>query len=207
LGSGLFALACLSLAAAETTEIERNSNGSKPFNSDAAGSLRLPLQTGENFSYAAVSESSGGEESASELNRELTNPGELDLVSVEPVQQLLTQAGFGPKAVTTPKQQQQVSQLPPNVVSAVKYQGKLYYVYPTGKKDQIYVGKQAQYDAYKQALKAKILSQKAQQANYNAQQQEQMLYGDPAWSGETAGPHHIQVQVFQGFGPMELQGD
>jgi len=165
------------------------------------------LQTGENFSYAAVSESSGGEESASELNRELTNPGELDLVSVEPVQQLLTQAGFGPKAVTTPKQQQQVSQLPPNVVSAVKYQGKLYYVYPTAKKDQIYVGKQAQYNAYKQALKAKILSQKAQQANYNAQQQEQMLYGDPAWSGETAGPHHIQVQVFQGFGPMELEGD
>jgi hypothetical protein len=85
-------LACLSLAAAETREIERNSNGSKPFNSDAAGSLRLPLQTDENFSYAAVSESSGGEESASELNRELTNPGELDLVSVEPVQQLLTQA-------------------------------------------------------------------------------------------------------------------
>ena len=117
---------------------------------------------------------------------------------------LLAQAGFKVKTVTTPKQQQRVSQLPPNVVSAVKYQGKLYYVYPTAKKDQIYVGKQAQYDAYKQALKAKILSQKAQQANYNAQQQEQMLYGDPAWSGETAGPHHIQVQVFDGFGPMEL---
>ncbi len=120
---------------------------------------------------------------------------------------LLAQAGFKVKTVTTPKQQQRVSQLPPNVVSAVKYQGKLYYVYPTAKKDQVYVGKQAQYDAYKQALKAKILSQKAQQANYNAQQQEQMLYGDPAWSGETAGPHHIQVQVFQGFGPMELQGE
>ena len=120
---------------------------------------------------------------------------------------LLSQSGFKVKTVTTPKQQQRVSQLPPNVVSAVKYQGKLYYVYPTAKKDQIYVGKQAQYDAYKQALKAKILSQKAQQANYNAQQQEQMLYGDPAWSGETAGPHHIQVQVFQGFGPMELEGD
>jgi len=120
---------------------------------------------------------------------------------------LLSQSGFKVKTATTPKQQQQVSQLPPNVVSAVKYQGKLYYVYPTAKKDQIYVGKQAQYDAYKQALKAKIISQKAQQANYNAQQQEQMLYGDPTWSGETAGPHHIQVQVFDGFGPMELQGE
>ena len=120
---------------------------------------------------------------------------------------LLSQSGFKVKTVTTPTQQQRVSQLPPNVVSAVKYQGKLYYVYPTAKKDQIYVGKQAQYDAYKQALKAKIVSQKAQQANYNAQQQEQMLYGDPEWSGETAGPHHIQVQVFDGFGPMELQGE
>jgi hypothetical protein len=120
---------------------------------------------------------------------------------------LLSQSGFKVKTATTPKQQQQVSQLPPNVVSAVKYQGKLYYVYPTAKKDQIYVGKQAQYDAYKQALKAKILSQKAQQANYNAQQQEQMLYGDPTWSGETAGPHHIGVEVFQGFGPMELEGE
>ena len=120
---------------------------------------------------------------------------------------LLSQSGFKVKTVTTPTQQQRVSQLPPNVVSAVKYQGKLYYVYPTAKKDQIYVGKQAQYDAYKQALKAKIISQKAQQANYNAQQQEQMLYGDPTWSGETAGPHHIGVEVFQGFGPMELEGE
>ena len=120
---------------------------------------------------------------------------------------LLAQSGFKVKTVTTPTQQQRVSQLPPNVVSAVKYQGKLYYVFPTATKDRIYVGKQAQYNAYKQALKAKILSQKAQQANYNAQQQEQMLYGDPAWSGETAGPHHIGVEVFQGSGPMMLEGE
>jgi hypothetical protein len=111
---------------------------------------------------------------------------------------LLAQAGFKVKTVTTPKQQQRVSQLPPNVVSAVKYQGKLYYVYPTAKKDQIYVGKQAQYDAYKQALKAKIISQQAQQANQTTQQQQQMLEGSPVWSGETAGPRHVQVQVFDG---------
>jgi len=90
----------------------------------------------------------------------------------------------------------------------VKYQGKLYYVYPTAKKDQIYVGKQAQYDAYKQALKAKIISQQAQQANQTAQQREQMLQGSPVWSGETAGPRHVQVQVFDGFGPLDpMQGD
>jgi crotonobetainyl-CoA:carnitine CoA-transferase CaiB-like acyl-CoA transferase len=121
---------------------------------------------------------------------------------------LLSQSGFKVKTVTTPKQQQRVSQLPPNVVSAVKYQGKLYYVYPTAKKDQIYVGKQAQYDAYKQALKAKIISQQAQQANQTAQQREQMLQGSPVWSGETAGPRHVQVQVFDGFGPLDpMQGD
>jgi hypothetical protein len=121
---------------------------------------------------------------------------------------LLAQAGFKVKTVTTPKQQQRVSQLPPNVVSAVKYQGKLYYVYPTAKKDQVYVGKQAQYDAYKQALKAKIISQQAQQANQTAQQREQMLQGSPVWSGETAGPRHVQVQVFDGFGPLDpMQGD
>ncbi len=121
---------------------------------------------------------------------------------------LLAQSGFKVRTVTTPKQQQQVSKLPLNVVSAVKYQGKLYYVYPTAKKDQVYVGKQAQYDAYKQALKAKIISQQAQQANQTTQQQQQMLEGSPVWSGETAGPRHVQVQVFDGFGPLDpMQGD
>ena len=121
---------------------------------------------------------------------------------------LLAQSGFKVKTMTTPKQQQQVSKLPLNVVSAVKYQGKLYYVFPTATKDRIYVGKQAQYNAYKQALKAKIISQQAQQANQTTQQQQQMLEGSPVWSGETAGPRHVQVQVFDGFGPLDpMQGD
>ena len=125
---------------------------------------------------------------------------------------LLAQSGFKVKTVTTPKQQQQVSKLPLNVVSAVKYQGKLYYVFPTATKDRIYVGKQAQYNAYKQALKVKINSQQAQPASQQtsayAQQQQQMLQGSPEWTGETAGPRHIQVQVFDGFGPIDpMQGD
>ena len=41
---------------------------------DAEHSLSLPLQTTENFSFGAVTESSTGEPSASELNRQLTNP-------------------------------------------------------------------------------------------------------------------------------------
>jgi hypothetical protein len=114
---------------------------------------------------------------------------------------LLSQAGFKVKTVTTPKQQQQLSLLAVDKVSAVKYHGKLYYVYPTAKKDQILVGKQAQYDAYKQALKAKQVSQQAQQ---NAQ----MAAGSPVWVGETAGPRHITVEEFDGFGPLNpMQGD
>ena len=45
--------------------------------------------------------------------------------------------------VTTPTQKQHVEALPVGKVSAVKYKGKLYYVYPTAQKDRIYYGKQA----------------------------------------------------------------
>src|SRR5438477_11492054 len=114
---------------------------------------------------------------------------------------LLVQAGFRAKTVTTPKQQQQVSLLAVDKVSAVKYQGKLYYVFPTGKKDQVLVVNQAQFNAYKQALQA-------QQPTQKTQQQQQMLQGSPVWVGETAGPRHITVEEFDGFGPLNaMQGD
>ena len=114
---------------------------------------------------------------------------------------LLAQAGFKAKTVTTPKQQQQVSLLAVDKVSAVKYHGKLYYVYPTGKKDHILVGNQAQFNAYKQALQA-------QQTSQQAQQNAQMAAGSPVWVGETAGPRHITVEEFDGFGPLNvMQGD
>ena len=115
---------------------------------------------------------------------------------------LLAQAGFKAKAVTTPKQQQQVSHLAVDRVSAVKYHGKVYYVFPTGKKDQILVGNQAQFNAYKQALQAQ------QPTAQKTQQQQQMLQGSPVWAGETAGPRHVDVEVFDGFGPLNpMQGD
>src|SRR5256885_11618455 len=65
---------------------------------------------------------------------------------------LLSQSGFKVITVTTPKQQQAVSGLAQGRVSAVKSNGKLYYVYPTAQKDRIYVGRQKQFTAYKQAL-------------------------------------------------------
>jgi Tfp pilus assembly protein FimT len=128
-----------------------------------------------------------------------TNQAELATSKKE---NLLAQAGFKAKAVTTPKQQQQVSQLAVDRVSAVKYQGKVYYVFPTGKKDQILVGNQAQFNAYKQALQAQ------QPTAQKTQQQQQMLQGSPVWVGETAGPRHITVEEFDGFGPLNaMQGD
>ena len=65
---------------------------------------------------------------------------------------LLAQSGFKVITVTTPKQQQAINGLAQYRVSAVKYNGKLYYVFPTAKKDKIYVGRQKQFNAYKQAL-------------------------------------------------------
>jgi hypothetical protein len=118
---------------------------------------------------------------------------------------LLAQSGFKVITVTTPKQQKAVSGLTMGRCSAVKYQGKLYYVYPTATKDRIYVGRQAQFNAYKQALAAQ---QTSQQTSAYAQQQQQMAQGSPVWAGETAGPRHIEVEEFDGFGPINpMQGD
>jgi hypothetical protein len=102
---------------------------------------------------------------------------------------LLAQAGFKFIAVTTPKQQQAVSQLAQGRCSAVKHNGKLYYVFPTTKKDQIFVGRQKQYNAYKRALAA--------------QQSQQQMAGTPVYTiEERAGPQNVEVEHFEGFGPM-----
>jgi len=99
---------------------------------------------------------------------------------------LLVQSGFKVITVTTPKQQQAINGLAQYRVSAVKYNGKLYYVFPTATKDKIYVGKQKQYDAYKKSLAA----------------QQQVMNPAPTMTYETAGPRHIEVEEFDGFGPM-----
>ena len=83
--------------------------------------------------------------------------------------------------------------------SAVNYNGKLYYVYPTATKDKIYVGRQKQFNAYKQALAAQPASQPASMAQ---QGQGQMAGQSLMPTLETAGPNQIEVQQFGGFGPM-----
>ncbi len=114
---------------------------------------------------------------------------------------LLAQSGFRVITVTTPTQQQAVSQLTVGRVTAVHYNGKLLYVFPTGTKDKIYYGHQKQFNAYKHALATAYASHPAvQQAA--AQGQGQMAGQSLMPTLETAGPHHIEIQQFGGFGPM-----
>jgi hypothetical protein len=112
---------------------------------------------------------------------------------------LLAQSGFKVITVTTPKQQQAINGLAQYRVSAVKYNGKLYYVFPTATKDKIYVGRQTQFNAYKQALAQQV----SQPASQQAQPGQQLIAGQSLMPTlETAGPHNIEVQQFGGFGPM-----
>lgn len=111
---------------------------------------------------------------------------------------LLAQSGFKVITVTTPKQQQAIAGLAQYRCSAVKYNGKLYYVFPTATKDKIYVGRQKQYNAYKQALAA----QPGHPGSMAQQGQSQMAGQSLMPTLETAGPHNVEVQQFGGFGPM-----
>ena len=113
---------------------------------------------------------------------------------------LLAQSGFKVITVTTPNQQQAINGLAQYRVSAVKYNGKLYYVFPTAKKDKIYVGRQKQFNAYKKALAAQQGSQPA--SSGQAQPGQQLINPAPTMTYETAGPQHIEVEQFDGFGPM-----
>jgi hypothetical protein len=112
---------------------------------------------------------------------------------------LLAQSGFKVITVTTPRQQQAISGLAQYRVSAVKYNGKLYYVFPTATKDKIYVGKQKQFNAYKSAL---AVQQGGQAASQQSQPGQQLINPAPTMTFETAGPNHIEVDQFDGFGPM-----
>jgi hypothetical protein len=113
---------------------------------------------------------------------------------------LLAQSGFKVLTVTTPKQQQAINSLAQYRVSAVKHNGKLYYVFPTAKKDKIYVGKQKQFNTYKRALAAQQGGQPATQQR--GQPGQQLMNPPPTMTFETAGPNHIEVEQFDGFGPM-----
>ena len=72
---------------------------------------------------------------------------------------LLAQSGFMVVTVTTSKQKEALNGLAKGRCSAVTYNKKLFYVFPTATKDKFYVGKQAQFDKYKKAIAAQQGSQ------------------------------------------------
>src|SRR5438876_12202250 len=109
---------------------------------------------------------------------------------------LLAQSGFKVITVTTPKQQQAINGLAQYRVSAVKYNGNLYYVFPTATKDKIYVGRQKQFNAYKQALAPQQGSQPASQPG------QQLINLAPTMASVTAWPTAIQVDQFDGLVPV-----
>ncbi len=104
---------------------------------------------------------------------------------------LLAQSGFKTIPVTTPKQQQAVSKLPQGTVSAVKHQGKTYYVYPSAAQNKIYVGKQTHVNTAKKAVAAQQ-SQAAQNS----------MNPPPTMTFQGHGPHGVVAEEFDGFGPM-----
>jgi hypothetical protein len=93
---------------------------------------------------------------------------------------MLSQVGFKSYSVTTAQQKQHLSKLPAGKVSAVKYKGKKYYVYPSWTGDRVLVGTSAQYN------------------NYMAKAQ----MSGPVFAEETHGPHPVMIQEFSGFGPL-----
>src|SRR5207248_5248101 len=111
-----------------------------------------------------------------------TNQGELAASKKE---FLLAQSGFKVITVTTAKQQQAINGLAQYRISAVKYQGKLYYVFPTATKDKIYVGKQKQLNAYNRALAAQ-----------QAQASQQGMNPPPTMTFQGHGPHQIVAEEF-----------
>jgi hypothetical protein len=74
---------------------------------------------------------------------------------------LLAQSGFKVITVTTPKQKEAVNGLAQGRCSAVTFNKKLFYVFPTATKDKFYVGKQKHFNAYKKAIAAQQTSQPA----------------------------------------------
>jgi len=72
---------------------------------------------------------------------------------------LLAQSGFKVVTITTPQQKEAVNGLAQGRCSAVMFNGKLFYVFPTATKDKFYVGKQKHFNKYKQAIAAQQGSQ------------------------------------------------
>ena len=94
----------------------------------------------------------------------------LGCASTKSTEDTLAAAGFKMMPATTPERQAHLQTLPKHKVTMVVREGKTYFVYPDEKRQVLYVGTQAQYDAY-QKLRAqeKMAEEQAQAANMNTE--------------------------------------
>ncbi len=67
---------------------------------------------------------------------------------------MLTQAGFTTHVATTAKQKAHIQSMPNGKLTMVKKNGKKVWIYPDVAHNQIYVGNQAQYQAFRSARAA-----------------------------------------------------
>jgi hypothetical protein len=100
-------------------------------------------------------------------------------------QSLLLSAGFKAKVASTTKQRQELKTLPQGKVSPVTQKGKTFYIYPDATRNRIYVGNEAEYQAY-QGLITKTRGDAGPIVNTD------LVRGNP-----------IKVREFYGFGPLD----
>jgi len=86
---------------------------------------------------------------------------------------MLAAAGFKIIAATTPQQQAHLKTLPKHKLTMVQKDGKIFFVFPDAKQNVLYVGQQAQYDAYQKAY---------QQAMLVAEQESAAAMNNDAWA-------------------------
>ena len=102
--------------------------------------------------------------------------------SAKQTENLLSAAGFKIMPAASPQQQAHLKTLPPHKVTVVVREGKTYFVFPDAKQQVLYVGQQAQYDAYqKLRVQQQLAEDKVQAAEMNS---------EAAWG------------VWGGFGPV-----
>jgi hypothetical protein len=92
--------------------------------------------------------------------------------STKQTENMLSAAGFKMMPATTPEQKAHLTTLPAHKVTMVTREGKTYFVFPDAKQQVLYVGQQAQYDAYQ---KLRLQKQMAEE------QAEAASAVEPAW--------------------------
>lgn len=78
--------------------------------------------------------------------------------TTQQTENLLSAAGFKTVIATTAKQQQHLAALPAGKITTRQKKGVTYFFYPDVKRNQLFVGTQAQYTAYQKLRLAQQLS-------------------------------------------------